>query len=100
MARRQTLFGQSRGGEAFNLAMGILEIVAGVIVVAGLFVAMRGRVLYVLTLIIVAVWIVAIIFAFFVNRIFEPDFLSWLNRLSLYVVVLIALWMINRRYAV
>ena len=44
-------------------------------------------------------WIVEIVIGFFAQGLFEPDFIIWLNRLSADVIILAALWLINRKYA-
>ncbi len=40
-----------------------------------------------------------IVISFFAYDIFEPDFWLWLNRLAMDLIVLLAHWLINRRYA-
>jgi len=42
---------------------------------------------------------VRIIIILFARDIFEPTFLIWLNRLCADLIVLTALWLINRKYA-
>ena len=91
------LFG--RANDPLNLVVAIAEIVAGVIVFAGVFLAVRSRLLYGATLVIAILWIIQIILSFFASNFAEPDFLIWLNRLAADLVVLLSLWVINRRYA-
>jgi hypothetical protein len=91
------LFG--RASNPFNIFMAVVEIAAGVVVFAGVFVTLKSRLLYWLTIVIAIVWILEIIIVFFAQGIFEPDFLVWLNRLSADLIILLALWLINRRYA-
>jgi hypothetical protein len=91
------LFG--RANDPFNLIVAVIELAAGVIVFAGLFVNVKSRLLYWLTIVIAIVWIVEIIIAFFAQSPFEPSFIVWLNRLAADVIILLALWIINRRYA-
>ena len=86
-----------RANEAFNIFIGIVELAAGVIVGIALFVRMQSRLVYWVTIIIGIIWIVLIIIGFFAQGPFEP--LYWLNRLAADVVILLAIWMINRRYA-
>jgi len=82
-----------------NVIIAILELAAGVIVFAALFVMVKSRILYVLTFIIAILWIVEIIIGFFAYGVFEPNFVVWLNGLSADAIILLALWLINRRYA-
>jgi hypothetical protein len=91
------LFGRS--GDPLNLVVAIVEIVAGVIVFAGVFFAVRSRLLYGATLVIAILWIIQIILSFFASNFAEPDFIVWLNRLAADLVVLLSLWLINRKYA-
>ena len=91
------LFG--RANDPFNIIVAIVELAAGVIVCAGLFVTVRSRLLYWLTMVIAILWVVEIIIGFFAQNAFEPDFIIWLNRLSADVIILLALWLINRKYA-
>ena len=91
------LFG--RANDPFNIIVAIVELAAGVIVCAGLFVNVRSRLLYWLTIVIAILWVVEIIIGFFAQGPFEPDFIIWVNRLSADVIILLALWLINRKYA-
>jgi hypothetical protein len=91
------LFG--RANNPLNLIVAIVELAAGAIMFIGLFVSMQSRLLFWLTIIIGILWIVEIIIGFFAQGPFEPDFVVWLNRLTADVIILIALWLINRKYA-
>ena len=91
------LFG--RAGEPLNLIVAIVEIVAGVIVFAGVFLAVQSRLLYGATLVIAILWIIQIILSFFASNFAEPDLIIWINRLAADLIVLLALWLINRKYA-
>jgi len=91
------LFG--RANNPLNLVVAIAELAAGVIVFAGLFFAVRSRLLFAATLVIAVLWIVHIVLSFFVGNFAEPDLLVWLNRLSADLIVLLALFLINRKYA-
>jgi len=91
------MFGRS--GDPLNLVVAIVEIVAGVIVFAGVFFAVRSRLLYGATLVIAILWIIQIILSFFASNFAEPDLVVWINRLAADLIVLLALWLINRKYA-
>jgi hypothetical protein len=88
-----------RGNDLLNLAVAIVEIVAGVIVFAGVFFAVQSRLLYGATLVIAILWIIQIILSFFASGFAEPDLVIWINRLAADLIVLLALWLINRKYA-
>jgi hypothetical protein len=91
------LFG--RANNPFNLVVAIVELAAGAIVFAGLFFSVRSRLLFTATLVIAVLWIVHIVLSFFAGNFAEPDLLVWLNRLSADLIVLLALFLINRKYA-
>jgi uncharacterized membrane protein YphA (DoxX/SURF4 family) len=81
------------------LIVAIVELLAGIIVLIGAFARVRGRLLFAATLVIAILWAIQIIISFFARDIFEPDFWIWLNRLAMDLIVLLALWLINRKYA-
>jgi hypothetical protein len=91
------LFG--RANDPFNLVVAIVELAAGAVVFIGLFIAVKSRLLYVLTMIIAILWVVEIIVGFFAQGAFQPDFVAWLNRLAADVIILLSLFLVNRRYA-
>ena len=88
-----------RTNNPMNIIVAIVELVAGVIVFAGFFLAVKSKLLYTATLVIAVFWIIQIIISFFASNFAEPDFIVWLNRLAADLVVLLSLWIINRRYA-
>lgn len=88
-----------RPNDPVNLVVAIAEVAAGVIVFAGVFWGLRSRLLYAATLVIAVLWAVRLVLAFLARDIFEPDFLVWLNRLAADLIVLLALWLVNRKYA-
>jgi len=85
--------------DPFTVIVAVVELVAGVLLAAALFVPVSTRWLYWTTLVIAIVWAVRIVLFLFVSRIFEPTFLAWLNQLAADCILLLALWMINRKYA-
>jgi len=82
-----------------SLIVSIVEVAAGVIVLAGVFVQVRGGLLFAASLVIAILWLFQIIMSFFAQDIFEPNFWVWLNRLAADLIVLLALWLVNRKYA-
>jgi hypothetical protein len=82
-----------------TVIVAVVELVAGVLLAAALFVPVRTRLLYGTTLVIAIAWAVWIVLDLFINGIFEPSFLKWLNQLAETLVLLLALWLINRKYA-
>ena len=82
-----------------NLIVAIVELAAGVIVLLGLFTSVRSGLLSAVTLVIAILWAVLIVVTFFARGFFEPNFLVWLSRLAADLIVLLAFWLINRKYA-
>ena len=91
------LFGRSN--DPLNLVVAFVEIVAGVIVFVGVFFAVQSRLLYGATMVIAVLWIIQIILTFFASNFAEPDLVVWINRLAADLIVLLSLWLINRKYA-
>ncbi len=88
-----------RANNPINLIAAIVELAAGVIILAAVFFYVQSRWIFVATLVIAILWAVRIIINLFAQDIFEPTFLIWLNRLCADLIVLTALWLINRKYA-
>ena len=85
--------------DVLDLIFGILLIVSGVFVAGAIVLPLEKRLLFLATLIAFVVWAVRIVLVYIVNDIFEPDFLVWATPLSVDLIVLMALWMVNRKYA-
>ena len=81
-----------------NIIVAVAELVAGIIIAFALFVPI-GRAAWIASLVMVIVWIVKILWIYFLNSIFDPTFIIWLNGLSVALIVLIGLWVVNRKYA-
>jgi hypothetical protein len=91
------LFG--RADNPVNLVVAIAELVAGIIVGLALFVPIERRVIWIACIVIVILWIINILFVFFFNNTFAPDFAIWLNGLSVDLIILASLWLVTKRYA-
>lgn len=84
----------------FNLIVAIIELAAGAVLAGALFVSVKNRIIYLLTLIVAVLWVIDILITFFFNaNAFKPDFATWLNQLLANLVILVALWLVNRKYA-
>jgi hypothetical protein len=88
-----------RANNPVSLIMAILELVAGGLVLISAFAFVQTRLLYYSTLAIAILWALRILFGFFSQGVFEPDFVIWLNRLAADVIILLALWMVSRQHA-
>ena len=85
--------------DALDLVFGILLLVSGVFVAGAIVLPLENKLLFLATLVAFAVWAVRIVLTYFTNDVLEPDFLVWAAPLSIDLIVLMALWMVNRKYA-
>lgn len=91
------LFG---GGSNQTIAMivAILELVAGVILVAGVFLPIDSKALFFAAFAICILWIAKIVLNYFFGSFLEPSLLTWLEKLSLEIVILVSLWNVSMAY--
>ncbi len=82
-----------------NIAIAVLEMISGIIILGGLFVPMKNSTLMIASLFVFVFWALRIVYFFFFNNFLEPDLIVWLQRLSLDCVVLMSVWIINRKYS-
>lgn len=94
-------FAKAVGGKVnyLNVAIAVLEMISGIIILGGLFVPMKNSTLMIASLFVFVFWALKIVYFFFFNNFLEPDLIVWLQRLSLDCVVLMSLWIINRKYS-
>jgi hypothetical protein len=97
IGRRVTRFFGGRN-DVTALVVAITELAAGVVVVGALLVPGKTRLPYVLTVVVTLLWLAYAVVTT-VRSAFEPDLVSWLNQLAADLVVLVALWVVSRRYA-
>ena len=90
-------FGGSSG--ALNLVAAVVELAAGVVVVAALFAPVGRQVFTVSMWVIVILWGLRILYWFVFTDLLEPDFVVWLNGLSRDAVIGLSLLVITRRGA-
>jgi uncharacterized membrane protein YphA (DoxX/SURF4 family) len=73
----------------------VLELVSGILLLVSLFTGASGKFLSVALVIIFIFWAITIIMNYFMNGLFEPDFIDWLSRVSPQLVILSALWLVS-----
>jgi hypothetical protein len=86
------------GSDFMEVVIAILELASGVILVLALFVPIQARALYIACVVILILWALRILYYDVFNSLGEPNFLVWLNRLSLDLIPGIGVWMITGRY--
>lgn len=88
------LFGQNNN--IIPILFAVLELIAGVLLLASLFTVVPSGFLSIALLVIFIFWVVYIVMNFFLNGFAEPDFLTWLSRVSPQLVILSGLWIVTR----
>jgi hypothetical protein len=88
-----------RPSNPVNIIVAVAELVAGIIIGFALFVPVPGRAAWISGLVMVIIWIVKILWTYVLNGIFEPNFIVWLNGLSVALIVLVGLWIVTSKYA-
>ena len=91
------LFGKNNN--IINIIVSIGALVSGVIILGGLFIPLKNSTLMIATLIVFIFWALKIAFFYFANNLMEPNLITWLQNLSLQFVVLMSVWIINRKYS-
>jgi uncharacterized membrane protein YphA (DoxX/SURF4 family) len=86
-------------GSVLPVIVAILEIAAGVLLIWGLFGSVSGRLLYLATMAIAALWVVRVLVAFVFNEPLEPRFLTWLTRVTGELIPGIVVWTVGRQYS-
>ena len=84
------VFGQS--SPVFPIIFGIIQLVAGIILLIDLVGAIPSNLFRILHIIICVVWLISIVMNFILSNLFEPNFLKWLAGLSTQLVILLSLW--------
>jgi hypothetical protein len=91
------LFGNNNN--IINIIVSIGALISGIIILGGLFIPFRNSTLMIATLLVFIFWALKIVYFYVVNNLLEPDVITWLQRLSLDCVVLMSIWIINRKYS-
>jgi len=82
----------------FNLLIALIELAAGIIFLIGLFAQLPSKFMFITGIIILIIWVIYIIISYFINSFIEPGFLSWLQKLSLELIVLGCIWAVTSQY--
>lgn len=83
--------------DSLQLVIAIVELVAGIVLVVGLFVSISGELQRLVGLILFCLWALVLILQYVVDGFDSKYFLTWLQGLALNSVVLVGLWIIGRR---
>lgn len=91
------LFGNNNN--IINIIVSIGALISGVIILGGLFIPLKNSTLMIATLVVFIFWALKIVYFYVANNLMEPDLLTWLQNLSLQFVILMSVWIINRKYS-
>ena len=81
------------------LIVAIVELVAGIILLVGIFGLVDTKYMYIAGFVILVFWAINIALSYFINNLFKPDFIPWLQGLSLQLIILAGLWGVTSRYS-
>jgi len=84
-------------GDVLSLVIAILALASGIVLLLGLFVRDISRYMSAAAWAVVVFWGLRIVYVFFANNALEPDALTWLEQLSMAVVILAAVVSLARR---
>lgn len=91
------LFGSNTN--IINISISIGALISGIIILGGLFIPLKNSTLMIATLVIFIFWALKIAYFYVANNLLEPDLITWLHNLSLDCVILMSVWIINRKYS-
>jgi len=83
---------------ALNLIIAIIELAVGIIFIVGLFIPVPSKVIFLSGLAMLIIWAIIIIINYFINGFLAPKFLSWLQKLSLDLIILGTIWGVTSVY--
>ena len=83
------IFGKDK---TLNTIIAVVELIAGILLIAALFIGSKPKFLFMALVIIFVLWAINIISLYFLNGFLKPNLMVWLKNLSLYLVVLSGLY--------
>ncbi len=88
------LFGKNN---YWGLAIAIVQLLAGVILILGLFISVQQKSMFLAGLAIMILWGINIAVLYFFDGFMKPNFLVWIKEVSLQLVILSGLWGVTRQ---
>ena len=85
--------------ETLSLVTAVVEIVMGAVLVLGLFMTVSADMTKFFSIALFLLWAVYMVVAYIVQNFLEPNFLTWLYRLSWHSIILVSLWIVGRKYS-
>lgn len=94
---RPLLDAVGRSQSPIDLVIAIVYLVAGVLLVLGLFLRLKRTTHVIFGFVLTGIWLVQILYRHIIYNLGEPSVLVWLSRLSMDIVILAVLWLITNR---
>ena len=88
------LFGKNN---YWGLAIAIIQLIAGIILILGLFISMQQKSMFFAGFAILVLWGINIAVLYFLDDFMKPSFLVWMKDLSLQMIILAGIWGIIRQ---
>jgi uncharacterized membrane protein YphA (DoxX/SURF4 family) len=85
-------------GSVLPVIVALVELVAGVLLVAGLFTPVPAAAVFWTSIIVAVLWIVRVLIGYVFNEPFEPTFLVWLVGFTRELILGLVIWMVGRQY--
>lgn len=87
------MFGKSN--DLFPIIFGVVQLIAGAALIAGLFVSISDNLFRIIHLVICIFFLISIVMNFFISNLGEPDLIRWLGALLPQLIILLSLWIIK-----
>ncbi|MDX9800709.1 MAG: hypothetical protein RBT69_05160 [Spirochaetia bacterium] len=81
----------------WGLAIAIIQLIAGIVLILGLFISMQQKSMFFAGFAILVMWGINIAVLYFFDSFMQPGLLIWLKDLSLQMIILAGLWGIIRQ---
>jgi len=93
-------FAQLAGrNDTLNVVVAVIQLVAGIILLVGLFAVIPQRYMVFACLAILVLWLIQMIMAHFANNFVQPAVIPWLHRISSDIIVLAGIWAVSTRFS-
>lgn len=84
--------------DGLRIVTSVIELVMGGILVLGLFLSVSSGLARIFSFALFGLWAAYVLYYFFFNNLFKPDFIPWLQEVAWRSVILVSLWVVGRKY--
>lgn len=86
-------------GSIFPLLMAILELVAGALLLWGLFGRVKPNALHISTMVLAALWVIRVLSVYLFDGLLEPNLVVWLAGFTGELIPGLVIWTVGRQYS-